>query len=776
MVIFLVSVSGTNSGIVIWAQNSASILGYKEDEDLTLEMLVPTCFRRQHEAMMRRLKYQRTMPRIFDDVYNMHIVCHNQLLLYGKWRIYLTNLKDSRELAILATFQITKDEKEFCVLSEEGKMQERTAGFQTFLNNSSFLATANLTSKAEFVWEGIFQKQIARVMRSQWDLMNSTASILTLHISELETGYDPMTFLMRSDQEARQGVRFGNLRSSKGNRDEKQTLGYATEATTESFHSPSKLFDDKVSEMKRRQGRSAQVLTVGMGLVGVLGVVVSIVLLMVIRGENESFNATIGEMNNMGLRRFLAVTAALRSKELFLISQGFQAFGNETKSRSDLMLVGEQLKSMSKAILSGAESFTDDFESVLYSQSQPYWEYQEDDFELRFLSTLDVMSELASNAIVLSTLPLTSLSFSTPQFRNLYRNGLTTAFPTFNSTLTAYISSVTQSRDSHIASLQAAVLVCVCVLLVCGVACAVPVLVKTETSRRALWKVLFALPRKALQTTFDSISTHLKDHHDIEDQGPLESESAGSKRQPRYSMSISKKLLLVCISLHVSLSSGLQYAIYLQGVSNSDLLLSRKPWAMNWAGLLRAESQSLLFYMRESWLQRYQPDIVMNPDYSSDLEWMGRAEALKRWEWTLAYDPAYTFLLSAEHKELILGGTGPLVSEVCGEALRLLGEGQGRDYEQESRAEKVISRLLPLLNDSVAMYHADSEALLEASEAAALYLTVGYVVGSILYLAVLLPVFILKVRNRQAYKEQRREIELLLFLPKEFMLKYVLKL
>lgn len=778
--IFLVSVSGQQAGKVIWSQNCASILGYHQDEDLTLDLLVPACFRKRHATMMRNLMFGRSMPRIFEDVYNMHIVSHSQLLLYGKWRIYLTNLKPSRDLAILATFQKVKTDKEFCVLAANGELQERTEGFQTFLKNSCFLSVAHWRSGADVVWEGIFCKRFARVIRSQWNLMNSTAPILTLHISELDTENDPLAFLMRSDCEAKSGVHFGNIHQKKKERDDKQTYGFFTEATTESNQSPSRLFDEKVREVERREARDAKLLMVGMGGVGVLSMVVSVVLLMVIQGENESFNATMGEINSMGLRRFLAVTAALRSKELYLISQGFQAFGNETQCRSDLQLVADQLKSMTKSILSGTESFTSDFESSLNAQIQPYWKYQADDYELRFLSTLDVMSELAASALVLSTLPLASISLSTAHFRNLYRNGLTTALPTFNRTLTSYISSEDRSHHSRIAYIQAEVLVCVFVLFVAGTACAVPLLVRTETRRRKLWKVLFALPRKAMQSTFENIATHMKDHHDIDDLGSVET-NIETKRQPGYSMSLSKKLILLFISLHVSLSSGIQYVVYLQGVSNSDLLLSRKPWVINWAGLLRAESQSLLFYMRESWLQRNLPDIVANEDYNPEQKWMESVDSIKSLQWTLEYDPDYDFLLSTRHREQIQGnaaepGPGPMTSEVCIEAMRLLGQTEGGEYREQAKAEKGIARLLPLLSQSVALYHSDSVALLEATELTALSLTLAYVLCSLLYLSILLPALILKVRTSQNSNSQSREIQLLLFLPKDSMLKHVLRL
>lgn len=783
-VLLLVQCQGPEAGTIKWAENAAC-LGYTEESLVGCDMgvLIPELFRDKHKQMFGKFAENWHFSRVFNTSGKIYFVSRENLVIFGEWKLILTNSSRDEQLAILSVFRQRKSPMQFAFFCPtEQRILERTRLFAQFLLETDFLLQANFSLAK--VWAGTWRNKAVFVRRDEWVLFQAFRfPILVLCLRK--TGRIVGT---ESDLSL---ASFGSLWQSP-NPNLKESFAKKVESMLAlSMQKSGSVVTHSISSSKgvykqviRRHNRPYLRL-LGMTLAALFAISATLNLVTVssIVSQNYQLNQDISEMQALRIRTN-SITSSLRSKELFLLNHNYSAFTNETKSRTDLAGIGTQLGVMAGYLMGNASKQTGRFRSLLLDPVLPYWVHEVDSFSLHYVSLVNMMLEMASRANALAATPLANITTSNSDFMTLYRNGVVEAMHAFNLSVAVFAEQRNQQRAQMDANMNAIIVVSVIIQLAITVGVTVPLLVLAEKWRRLLWALIMKIPKQLLAEMLKKIHIRLESLHEDEDfEGPIDEKALTPLKDDHYAMSPEMKRLILALALYAGFLILSVYLVYYIGVTeNADILLS-KPKYIHWAGLRRASPWMTVFYMRESYLpfNLSYSAIIGNAQwaFSSPLHWVKSLEEINYVHHCLTYgcpeNGLGTIFLSTEARNLLLGtpcvncstsiryGLTPLISEliIAQKAAYTAFLAGPSTYSLGKTAEKAVSTMAPFLADAVTQYDAETLKMLgSAEDSSATASAVLIVIGFLALILVLLPL-ISKVGNTQNAKLLRRELQVL---------------
>ena len=784
-IILVVQCTGPCSGTVTWAVNAAA-LGYSDEgiRGLDFNLLIPQGFRPQHQDLMADFRGRTEVPTVFRTTTDLYFVTQQNHLLYGSWRILLANEEPAGHLALISVIRIRRPVKEFCVISEERKLMERTVGFDQFLLETDFLTAANFD--ADKVWTGTWRREPMYVRKDKWTI----GSVFHLKIISLVKDKNGKSVTMASSGEINL-MSSMNFMSSKLHQRSysarvKSLYESGTQKTTNTHmtsHTSSlkSLYTQSILKENRPYLR---LLLINIVALFAICMSLNIVVMKQISNENYTLNQNIGEMQSLRMRTN-SVLSSLRSKELFLLNAGYTVFTNENKSRADLAAIGLQLNEMAGYLMGNASKQTGLFRSLLLEPMVPFWKHELDSFKLYHLSLINLMVEMATHASALATAPLSNITTSNSDFMTLYRNGAVEGLHAFNMSVKVFAEQKNDERNTMGESLRNMVISSLVIQLCMSVVLTVPLLFLIERWRRKLWTLILQMPKQLLAEMLHRIYTRLINLHEAEDLAAYlgSDDKPPMMRSGRYTMSLPMQRLLMSVTFFLVFINLSVYLVYYIGViQNQDILLD-KPKYIHWAGLRRVLPWLAMHYMREAyvpWNLSF-ANIVKESQvpYAPFEQWRGAISELNYLHYCLTYGCSKSNLqqlfLSDSSKDLLLGspcsnctaharyGLTPLVHELiyAQETAYTAFLSGNSSYSPAKAVEKEVSLIGPYLLDAVGRYDNETLSLLSNAEAMTGIISAAFIIVAFLAFATTLLPLISKVSVKQTSKMLERELQIL---------------
>ena len=591
--VLVVPITGPQSRIIIWTVNAA-LLGYSDDflKGQPCSLLIPELFRQSHESMVKSVLSKREMPRIFQSNFKMYLVNNQKELLFGHWNAFVTNLQPNSHLTLVLCIKLETSPKEFAILSPEHRFMEKTREFSELLDSYPNLEREMDTATPELLWTGDFAGHKVLLSLEPWKI-TETVSIPIVTLNKIRGR------LMSRKQSSLHFIPTA-IKKKRG------SLEPVTQIDSSSYlksnllkASPSLIYglapvnshqvvNVALNKVLQRQKRLLVAFGLVLTLVAVLGVATSMAVLTFASTATSQLNSGVSEMNTIGIRRFLGVNSAVRSKELFMVNSGLKVIGNETKSRADLGTVSTLMKEMSESVRGNASKATGAYRRLVFEPVIPWWRYEGTGFRLHHITLINLMSEISDHAKALAIQPLANITKANPHYLDLYRNGPAETLTAFNHTIDSYTAYILEMQDGNRASAQIIMVVGIALELCFATVSSSLLLGLLARNRKRLWESLKGLPKRAMTEALANLSDRLSDLHDISDSQSSEYHKVlkvGSSSTGNYAMSPIQRLL-IAVTVAFCLYAGLHVVhVYQVGVIGTQEVILYKPLIINWAGL-----------------------------------------------------------------------------------------------------------------------------------------------------------------------------------------------
>jgi len=782
-VLLLVQCQGSGAGNILWAEN-AGCLGYTDESIKGCEMgvIVPKVMREKHMEIIRTFPEKGRKSEVFGTTANVYFASKDNFLIYGAWKLLLTNSPLDGKLAILSVIRRRKCPLEFAFWSPtDGKVLERTKLFHLFLEESDFSLRADYSTTR--VWTGTWRSKDFVVRKSEWtDFQSCRFPILVLCKWETGTMVGSGSELNLSSLVSGQRASDPPYVQNFANRVELMLA--ATQQSNSLFRS-STSSKEVYTRITRKQDRSYfRNLAVTLGALFAVSIVLNVVTVTSISSQNYRLNEDIGEMQALRMRTN-SITASMRSKELFLVNNHYPYYVNETKARADLRGIGTQLGEMAGYLMGNSSKQTGDFRKLLLEPVVPLWVHEGDSFTLRYMSLINMMLEVASKANMLTSTPLANITTANSNFMTLYRSGVIEVLEAFNSSVAIFAEQRNEQRSVIDANIQATVISSIVIQITITVGIVVPILVLIEHWRRRLWSLIMQIPRPLLAEMLKRVQNRLENLHQVEE---FEAWTANPSKPPitntHYTMSPEMKKLVVLIAVYAAFLVLSVYSVYYIGVTENAEILINKPKYIHWAGLRKASPWLAVFYLRESYLpfNLSYPAVLDSTqrDYSSPVRLFQALDEFKYIHYCLTYgcpeSGLSSIFLSADSRNLLMGtpclncstfikyGLTPLIAEFVYTEMAAYASVQAGDlknYSLGKTAEKALSAMAPFLADAVTMYDTETVKMLaNAEQKSALSCALFLVAGLLVLLLGLMPL-IAQVRVSQNSRVLKWELQVL---------------
>lgn len=786
--ILVVPLTGPSASHISWSVNS-KLLDYTEEglKGLDFHILLPACFRSTHKQLMTGLMQHQTLPRMFQGSSPMYLVDSKGRLIYGAWQLFLANERPSGELVVVATLKVEACAKDFCIISANYEPLEMTLGFSLFQQAHQDLFSLLNVASPELLWSGMWENSRYLLSREQWTFFNRFhIPIITLNKFRGRVGSRFSNKTPSLKQEKQRKVSFSGT-----NRDLEKLFIMNSKKSNSSFGSnftsSEGFISFTVKKSLRRQRIFSWLIAFILLLVLVLSLAISGSVLAIAIHQINDLNSDLSEMNAIGIRRFLSVTSAMRSKELYLVSNGFKVIGNETRARADLVTVATLMKQMSLNVLGNASKAEGYYHTLVHDPVLPFWLYEGSSYHLNSYTLSDLMALIASYSAALNLTSLANVTAENSHFRSLYRSGAAEGLQDFNHTIDAYTANIQNNHIQDTALIELLLVVVFTIEAAVGGLFAFILLYLTERYRAQLWRVLTNLPKAIFAQAISEVTERLENMHEFNISfQDLSRDQAAS----HYTASPLFKTLAVAIALFLLFTSLYVLHIHAVGVLGVSDILDHKPLVINWSGLRRAITQFTVFNMREAWLlgsnSSYSGLVPEHQYLSNPLLYMEKGYMeLAYIHKSLIYGntQANTSRLqpSKEHKDLLMGtacvanqacdtlvkaGLAPLINEVLmlfANTKAALQRGE-TDYASNGgkKTEKTVGVLMPYLSTLVQKYDSDTLDDLQKSQSTATFLCGLYGSFSVLLFACLLvPLLLWNLRKLT------QETKVLSYLPSE---------
>lgn len=809
-IVLVVPITGPQASVIIWAIN-ASLLGYS-DEDLkgqNCSILIPELFRKSHENMVKSLLFKREIPRIFQSAFKMYLVNYHKELVFGQWNAFATNLQPNSHLAVILCVRLEDSPRHFAVLSPEYRFMEKTMNFADFIRSNPNVEREIDAGNKELLWSGEYEGHKVLLSLESWKISeNSHIPIVTLNKIRgrtMSSNQSSLHFIPSAAREKKTRTSnastaridsFASMKSNMLKASPSHIYGLAPVNSHE-------LVNIKLNNVVKRQKRLAIAFGVSLVLVAVLSIATSSAVLAFASTAKNQLNSDISEMNTIGIRRFMGVNSAVRSKELYMINSGLTVIGNETKSRAELSTISALMKEMSESVRGNASKATGAYRQLVFESVIPWWRYEGTGFNLHHVTLINLMSEISDHAKALVMQPLANITRSNPHYLDLYRNGPAETLTAFNHTIDAYTDNMFSAQANNRVAAEIIMLVGIAIEACFASITSSTLLWLMARNRKRVWESLKLLPKPAMTIALVNLSDRLANTHEMNESQSSEYHkvlNVSTSSSGRYCMSTVQKVLMAATVVFSVYASVYVVHIYQIGVLGTQEIMLYKPLIINWAGLRRAITQFTVFNMREAWLlnsnfsylslipthqYRYSPLAHMQRGFT-ELEYIHHSLIYGNTQANTSRLPPTNV-----HKNLLFDtacsdnscdvslrkGIAPLVNDILmsfREAHTKLTLGE-TDYVKSGgkKTEKAVGALMPFLSTLVTQYDTDTLTLLNQAVSDASSLCAMYGVALFALLAFVMIPLLVTVNVMQSYRQFSQEVTVFRYLPKEAMMEVI---
>ena len=734
----VVPFSGRNAYKIQWTVN-ANLLGYT-DKDLIgtdFHILIPSCFHEKHDKMMKSLLSRRSVPMMFQGANRMMVVNKDRQLMQGSWKIFAAVDRMTGDFTAVATLKVEKPSREFGLLDVSDHLAELTQGFAAFTRNSSFLATADLSSR-EVVWKGEWNTHSMLVAREKWQLADRVEvpclALFRLGGKAVKSANlrTPSLLDIQSSQTSNtQGMDTSNTQflSRISQHHIVETMKSYSTAIGRQNHSK---FAYQLGQAKRRIRKCKKYLFCLVVLTLLFGAVVMLTITEIFSLSVLNLSASTGIITVNRLRS-LSVASAMYSKELYLVGRQFPLYGNETQARERLKeLAGSEFDL--RSILYGNISFASEgLRRVLLEPVNAYWRYEHTEFTFYSVSLMDMMDEISRRAQALAQAQLAEINEKNDDFMTLYRNGAAEFLRAFNHATHEFGQSYAQEEDQLTTSLQLLAAFGPFSCLIASICSAVIILTLLESWRRFFWTRVLSLPHSIVLNSLEIIYDRLSNLHQ-EDRLATVVDTPSRRQVQRYSCEKSFIVLFVVLIVFCAGMSLSGLCIFYYGMATMGTELADKAEYLDY---LKQRGSLLLlcqFLMREVWLsgpESYSALVPEQQTFTDLLEsWERHSAQALDIENCFEYGCAggiHTLFPSATHIDLLCDGRDfndiplkagirPLLHEYfyySSFVRSVLLQGVPTTYSSGRDLERYVSLLTSALAASIQQFDSDTQDTME---------------------------------------------------------------
>lgn len=626
-VILVVDLTGNHKGRIKWSING-TLLGYSDEElkETSSSALLPSQFHSKFSEMLSKLATTRAIPCFFrsDATVNALLVDKTGKLLSGTGKVFCSNERITGELMGICLIRIEPASKDFSLISPDGALMECTPSFSAFKQETRFLSEYNLTNK-DVIWKGKWRGDQLIVSEDSWEVCEQLKlrciSLFKMRRRQSATSdYSIISETHPAHMEKSSGLfqsHYSTVTDTDWIQHSVETSQITHNKTLYSAHA-----------MKNELKRLNKWLILALILTCVAGSAVALAVVESFSLSTKEINQAIAGITSVGMR-VLSLSAAIRSKELYLAASGFPLFGNETAAKANLNTISTDLGKMHAALYANLSTATGFYQQQLMQPITPFWRYENGHFRRYEMNLLDVMEEMARRSASLANCSLASVNSHNSDFMTLYRNGVEEALVAFNASVGAFGDWKNREREAIMAKLRLAALFG----SLCCLGLFTPLLgwllLSLERRRKQIWTQLLNLPTEIAVKALELVNTRLEM---LNANGLYIQQMRANKQGCSYESSRDMKILAVGAMVGCCLISMAGLVLYLYGYSVMNAVLVYKPGYIDWMGMRRAAVMKGWFHMRESWLPSNLSYPVLIPSlqtqYRQSIHWERANELL----------------------------------------------------------------------------------------------------------------------------------------------------
>ena len=451
-VLLVVDLIGDRTGQIKWSVNGA-LLGYSDEElkDMSSSALLPSQFRSKFAELLKELVTTRTIPSVFrsDATVRLLLVDKTGKLLSGTGKLFISNERKAGKLMGICSIRIEPTSKDFSLISPDGALMECTPSFSAFKQETRFLSEYNLNTK-DVIWKGKWRRDQLIVSEDTWEVCEQLKlrCISLFTIRRNQSALSDYTVISETPA-AHIGKSSGLFQSHYSTVTDTDWLQHSV-ATSQITHNKTL---SSAHAIKNNLKRLNKWLILALILTWVAGSAVALVVAQSFSLSTKEINQAIAGITTVGMR-VLSLSAAIRSKELYLVASGFPLFGNETAAKANLKSISTDLGKMHTSMFANLSSATGFYRQQLMQPITPFWRYENGHFRRYEMNLLDVMEEMERRSASLANCSLASVTSRNSDFMTLYRNGVEEALVAFNASVGAFGDWKSREREEIMAKLR----------------------------------------------------------------------------------------------------------------------------------------------------------------------------------------------------------------------------------------------------------------------------------------------------------------------------------
>jgi hypothetical protein len=290
------------------------------------------------------------------------------------------------------------------------------------------------------------------------------------------------------------------------------------------------------------------------------------------------------------------ISLTFRSKELYLINEGF-SFGNEEEFVRQQLRIQFEYLNVTTTIY--ASYLTGAYVDGWGNSDQVLWinfvdgVYYEEHMEL-----YNIIVRIQTCAQKLYETPLAEITGMNSAFMQIYRNAPAEVLNRLNDTITDSVDKA-KAEVKQTDNLMKTMVITTGVLYIGFVAgLIVPVLYSIHNIRKKLWKLLAKIPNSSIRETKMRALDRLQNFHEFEEEL---AETAPKLREDRIELRSSFNEIRMYLMLTVLLISVSVYTILISTTSVTDLnfIMKKKNEYVHWADMQDMLARSSIYWMRE---------------------------------------------------------------------------------------------------------------------------------------------------------------------------------
>jgi len=453
--ILVTSVTGSAKGNINWCING-SLLGYSIEDlrEMNCSALLPSGFHRQWTEMLGSLATQRAVPYTSHSDEPLHFLLVNRQaeLVSGAGRVFLSNDRETGRLMGIALVRVEETSKDMALLSPYGELMEGTASFTAFKRETAFLSECNWSRK-DLLWKGHWRGSQLIVSEEAWEVCGQLhlpcISLFRMRSRQSTTSDFSVISETHIAHYGKSAALFHSLFS---------TVTVDTDWLQRSVENSQIVRNKTLSQaqvIKQRVKRLNKWLLLALVLAIMAGSAVALTVVESFSVSVQEINQAIAGITAVGMR-VLSISAAIRSKELFLVASGFSLYGNETAAKANLDSISVSLGQMHASLHANLSTATGFYQQQLITPINPFWRYENGRFRKYEMTLLDVMDEMARRSASLANCSLASVTERNSDFMTLYRNGVEEALVAFNASVGAFAASKDRARAEVLQTVELA--------------------------------------------------------------------------------------------------------------------------------------------------------------------------------------------------------------------------------------------------------------------------------------------------------------------------------